>query len=153
MTETGSPPMEQRVSLITLGVADIDASAAFYKALGWRPVDSADGVVAFDLIGQTLGLYPKAALADELGLDPNSIGGFSGITLAHNLRSRDAVDALFARAIAAGAKEIKPPQEVFWGGYHAYVADPDGHMWELAHNPFSELGPDGSFQWRGAGTD
>lgn len=141
--------MEQRVSLITLAVTDIEASAAFYEALGWTRADSTDGLVVFDLIGQTLGLYPKKALADELGLDPKSIGGFSGITLAHNLRTQEEVDALFERAVGVGAKALKPPQSVFWGGYHAYFSDPDGHVWEIAHNPFSTLRADGAFRWNG----
>ncbi len=141
--------MEQRVSLITLGVADMDRSRAFYMALGWQPVESPDGVVAFDLIGQTLGLYPKAMLAEELGIDAAGIGGFSGITLAHNLRSREEVAPFLRRAAEAGARIIKPAQDVFWGGYHGYFADPDGHMWEIAWNPFSPLGADGAFQWNG----
>lgn len=141
--------MEQRVSLITLGVADIDRAASFYTALGWRPVDSPDGVVAFDLIGQTLGLYPKSMLAEELGIRVEDITGFSGITLAHNLRSKEEVALLLARAEAAGGRIVKPAQDVFWGGHHGYFADPDGHVWEIAFNPFSRLGADGSFQWNG----
>lgn len=142
--------MEQRVSLITLGVSDIDRSTAFYTELGWRPVDSPDGVVAFDLIGQTLGLYPKSMLAQELGIEETSITGFSGITLAHNLRSKEEVARLLARAEQAGARIVKSAQDVFWGGYHGYFADPDGHLWEIAFNPFSPLGPAGEFQWNGA---
>jgi len=141
--------MEQRVSLITLGVSDLDRSTAFYKALGWHPVESPDGVVAFDLIGQTLGLYPREMLAAELGIEVSDIHGFSGITLAHNLRSKQEVAPLLERAHAAGARIVKPAQDVFWGGYHGYFADLDGHLWEVAWNPFSPLGPDGSFQWNG----
>ncbi|SLN17105.1 Glyoxalase-like domain protein [Pseudoruegeria aquimaris] len=143
--------MEQRVSLITLGVADLERAARFYEALGWVRVDSPDGVVAFDLIGQTLGLYPKEKLAEEWGMDPAEIGGFSGITLAHNLRSCEEVAPLLARAKAAGARILKEAQDVFWGGHHGYFADPDGHVWEIAYNPFSPLAPDGAFQWNGAG--
>lgn len=142
--------MEQRVSLITLGVADIDRAAAFYEALGWQRVESPDGVVAFDLIGQTLGLYSKAVMAEELGMDVKDIKGFSGLTLAHNLREKAEVAVLLARVEAAGGRIIKPAQDVFWGGHHGYFADPDGHIWEVAHNPFSPLGPDGAFQWNGA---
>ncbi len=142
--------MEQRISLITLAVADVAASAAFYEALGWARVDSPDGVVAFDLIGQTLGLYPKADLARDMGLEEAQIGGFSGITLGHNLRIREDVAPLYERALAAGARGIKPPHDIFWGGHIAYFADPDGHVWEIAHNPFSPLGPDGAFRWNGA---
>jgi len=142
--------MEQRISLITLAVEDMDRSAAFYRALGWEPVDSPDGVVAFDLIGQTLGLYPRDALAQDMGLEPSGIGGFSGITLAHNVRDKAEVAELTDRALAAGARLIKPPHDVFWGGHIAYFADPDGHVWEIAFNPFSPLGKDGAFQWNGA---
>lgn len=141
--------MEQRVSLITLGVADIDASAAFYEALGWTRVESPDGVVAFDLIGQTLGLYPKAALADELGIEVADIGGFSGISMGHNVPNKEDVGPLLERAKQAGGRVIKPAQDVFWGGHHGYFADVDGHIWEVAHNPFSKLGPNGEFRWLG----
>lgn len=141
--------MQQRVSLITLGVADMDVSAAFYEALGWTRVDSPDGVIAFDLIGQTLGLYPKAGLAEELGIEVAHIGGFSGITLAHNVAEKKDVAPLLERAKAAGGKVLKPAQDVFWGGHHGYFADMDGHVWEIAHNPFSPLGPNGEFRWLG----
>lgn len=141
--------MEQRVSLITLGVADMDAAAAFYEALGWAQTESPDGVVAFNLIGQTLGLYPKAALADELGIEVSNIGGFSGITLAHNVADKADVAPLLARAKAASGQIVKPAQDVFWGGHHGYFSDIDGHIWEIAHNPFSPLGPNGEFRWLG----
>ena len=142
--------MEQRVSLITLAVADMERAATFYEALGWRRVETPDGVIAFDLIGQTLGLYPRAALAEEIGVDLLARPGFSGITLAHNVREKAEVDAVIARAEAAGARVLKEPGDVFWGGYHGYFADLDGHIWEVAFNPFSPLGSDGSFQWNGA---
>ncbi len=141
--------MEQRVSLITLGVADLDRAAAFYETLGWHRAESPDGVIAFDLIGQTLGLYPRADLARDMGFDASEIGGFSGITLAHNVPAKEDVAALVARAEKAGARIIKPPHDVFWGGHIAYFADPDGHVWEIAHNPFSPLGPNGEFRWNG----
>lgn len=142
--------MEQRVSLITLGVENMEASAAFYEKLGWARVDSPDGVIAFDLIGQTLGLYPKAALAEELGIPADAIGGFSGMTLAHNLRTKDEVAPFLNRVKEAGGRILKPAQDVFWGGFHGYFTDPDGHVWEVSHNPFSPLGPNGEFQWNGA---
>lgn len=141
--------MEQRVSLITLGVDDQEASASFYEALGWTRVESPDGVIAFDLIGQTLGLYPKAALADELGIEVSQISGFSGITLAHNLREKSDVAPLLDRVAAAGGKVLKPAQDVFWGGHHGYFSDPDGHIWEVAWNPFSPLSETGAFCWNG----
>ncbi len=140
--------MEQRVSLITLGAADVDASAAFYDALGWRRVDSPDGVIAYDLIGQTLGLYPLDKLAQDMGL-PVAALGQGAITLAHNLRDRDQVDVLMDQAAQAGAQILKPAQEVFWGGYHGYFRAPEGTIWEIAHNPFSPLAADGAFRWLG----
>jgi len=143
--------MEQRISLITLGVADMDVAAAFYDGLGWQRVDSPDGVIAYDLIAQTLGLYPKSKLAEDLGIAPDKVGGFSGVTLGHNLPTKAAVDALAEQAESAGGKVLKPPHDIFWGGYSAFVADPDGHVWELAHNPFSPLGPKGEFRWNGFG--
>lgn len=142
--------MDQRISLITLAVDDLDASRAFYESLGWTRVESEPGIVAFDLIGQTLGLYRKADLARDMGLDVAQVGGFSGITLAHNLSSREEVDALYVRFVDGGGRAIKDPHEVFWGGYTSYVSDLDGHVWEIAHNPFSPLGPNGEFQWGGA---
>ena len=142
--------MEQRISLITLAVTDMERSAAFYEAMGWRREESPDGVIAFDLIGQTLGIYPKDKLAEDMGLSPDQIGGFSGITLAHNVSDKGQVDAVMTRAQAAGARIIRPADDIFWGGYQGYFADPDGHVWEIAFNPFSPLGPNGEFQWGGA---
>ncbi|MEP2534010.1 VOC family protein [Shimia sp.] len=145
--------MEQRVSLITLAVSELEASAAFYEAMGWRRVDSPDGVIAFDLIGQTLGLYPKAKLAEDMGLSPEDIGGFSGVTFAHNVRSAEDVAPILARAKAAGGKILKPAADIFWGGHIGYFSDPDGHVWEVAHNPFSPLSDDGAFRWNGYGAE
>jgi len=143
--------MEQRISLITLGVDDMEKAASFYEALGWRRVESPDGVIAFDLIGQTLGLYPKAALAADLGMEVADIEGFSGMTLSHNLREKEEVATLLAAAEAAGARILKPAHDIFWGGHIGYFADLDGHVWEAAWNPFSPLGKGGEFQWNGAG--
>lgn len=145
--------MEQRVSLITLAVADLERSAAFYEALGWTRTKGPDGVIAFDMIGQTLGLYPKAALADELGIDQSEITGFSSVTFAHNVRNKEDVAPILEAAQVAGGKIMKPAQDVFWGGHHGYFADPDGHIWEVAHNPFSPLRDDGAFRWNGYGDD
>lgn len=142
--------MEQRVSLITLAVRDVPRSAAFYEALGWRRVDSDDGLVAFDLISQTIGLYRIADLANELGIDESLLGGFGGTTLAHNVRDKTEVAPILSAAEAAGGRIIKPASDVFWGGHNGYFADPDDHLWEVAHNPFAPLGPDGEFQWGGA---
>ena len=153
-----SMSMQQRVSLITLACQDMGRAEAFYTALGWAKCDSPDGVIAFDLLGQTLGLYPLSALAKEIGqpearLGATGEGGLvGGIVLSHNVRSRDEVEALAKRAETAGATLLKPPSEVFWGGYHAYFADPEGHIWEIAHNPFSPLREkDGAFCWEGYG--
>lgn len=140
--------MEQRVSLITLGARDMAGLAAFYEALGWARVDSPDGVIAFDLIGQTLGLYPLEALAEDIGVPVGDLGR-GAMTLAHNLRNKADVAPLLARAEAAGARVLKPASDVFWGGHHGYFADPEGHIWEVAWNLFSPLGRDGAFQWNG----
>ena len=141
--------MEQRVSLITLGTRDMKRLAEFYEAMGWARVDSPDGVIAFDLIGQTLGLYPLAALAEEMGL-PEAALGRGAVTLAYNVRAKEDVALLLEAAQAAGARLLKPAQDVFWGGHHGYFADPEGNIWEVAWNPFSPLGPKGEFQWNGA---
>ena len=142
--------MQQRVSLITLGVKDMAKSAAFYEALGWARVDSPDGVIAFDLIGQTLGLYPLADLAADLGLPVEELGA-GRMTLGYNTAEKAEVEPLMAKAEQAGGRILKPAQDVFWGGHHGYFADPGGHIWEIAHNPFSPLGPKGEFQWNGVG--
>ena len=143
--------MEQRISLITLAVADLARAQAFYEALGWQPVETPPGIAAFDLIGQTLGLFPVSSLPEEIGLAPAPLNEtqFSGIILSHNLRERVEVSQLMERAKCAGARIVKPPQDTAWGGYHGHFADPDGHVWEVAVNPASPLGPDGAFQWNG----
>ncbi|KIC25640.1 MULTISPECIES: VOC family protein [unclassified Leisingera] len=140
--------MEQRVSLITLGVPDMEKAAAFYEALGWKRAESPDGVIAFDLISQTLGLYPLVALAEDVGLPPEALGT-GAITLSHNTRSKEEVAQLLAAAEDAGAEVLKPAQDVFWGGHHGYFRSPDGHVWEIAFNPFSPLAEDGAFRWNG----
>ena len=139
--------MEQRVSLITLGVDDLSRAKAFYAALGWQNVAAEEGIAAFDLQGSVLGLYPRADLARDVGLP--IVKGFTGQTLSHNVASREQVTTLIDKAQAAGAQILKQPHEVFWGGFIAYFADPDGHVWEVAHNPFSKLGPKGEFRWNG----
>lgn len=142
--------MEQRVSLLTLGVMDMERSAAFYDALGWRRVETQDGVVAYDLIGQTLGLYPLASLAEDIGVDVEDLG-VGRATLGYNCRDKSEVARVIKAAEAAGARVLKPAADVFWGGHHGYFADPDGHIWEIAHNPFSPLREDGAFCWNGHG--
>jgi uncharacterized protein len=135
--------MDQRVSFITLGVADLAASRDFYQRLGWTPsAASQEGITFFDLGGLVLGLFSREALAEDAHL-PNSPPGFSGVTLACNQRSEALVDAVLAEAVAAGAKLLKPAEKVFWGGYSGYFADLDGHVWEVAHNPFAPLDENG----------
>ncbi len=141
--------LDQRVSLITLGVSDMDRAAAFYEGLGWTRVESQDGVIAFDLIGQTLGLYPQSGLEEELGLAPGSLSGRAAISLAYNVREKGEVSQVLALAKAAGGTVLKEAQDVFWGGHHGYFSDVDGHIWEVAHNPFSPLREDGAFCWNG----
>ncbi|MHA6264226.1 VOC family protein [Arenibacterium sp. CAU 1754] len=132
----------QRVTLITLGVDDLDRARAFYAALGWKNVGDQPGVVFYQMDGMALGLFGKADLAKDQGR-PGADLGTGAMTLAQNFADRASVDAAFARAIAAGATALKAPEEVFWGGYSGYFADPDGHVWELAHNPFWELSETG----------
>ena len=141
--------MEQRVSLITLGTRDMEGLARFYEALGWARVDSPDGVIAFDLIGQTLGLYPLAALAEEIGV-PEEVLWRGAMALAYNVAAKEEVAIVLREAETAGGRILKSAQDVFWGGHHGYFADPEGHIWEVAWNPFSPLGPRGEFQWNGA---
>lgn len=136
--------LEPRVSLITLGVEDVARARAFYERLGLKASsESNPSVTFFNAGGVVLGLFGRAALAEDAHVS-NTASGFSGIALAHNVRSDAEVDAVIAEAIAAGAKLVKAGQKVFWGGYSGYFADPDGHLWEVAHNPFWRLGDDGS---------
>lgn len=132
----------QRVTLITLGVADLAASKAFYARLGWRESRPQEGVAFYQLQGAALALFGRAALAADQGR-PGTVLGTGAITLAQNFSSEAEVDAAFAQALAAGAQPLKRPEKVFWGGYSGYWADPDGHVWEVAMNPFWPLEEDG----------
>ncbi len=135
--------MDQRLSLITLGVDDLPRSRAFFESgLGWRPVSWNEAVCFYQLPGLALGLFGRQALAEDAKRPID--GGFSGVTLAINGRDRDEVDRMYAQALAAGAKGLKAPEPVFWGGYSGYFADLDGHVWELAHNPGAIIDADGS---------
>ena len=134
--------MEQRLSLLTLGVADLDASRRFYEALGWRETPRAEGVVFFQAGGMVVALWERAALAEDSGVDDT--GGWGGITLAHNVSSPEAVDSVIEEARAAGATIARAPAATFWGGYSGVFIDPDGHPWEVAHNPYWTLAEDGS---------
>jgi predicted lactoylglutathione lyase len=137
--------MQPRISLITLGVADLARARRFYEAgLGWKAsAASNDNVVLIQLAGGVgLGLFSRSALAEDAHI-AEAGSGFGGITLAQNLPSKEAVDHAMRSAIAAGGKLLKKPRDVFWGGYSGYFADPDGHAWELAWNPFFPLSADG----------
>ncbi len=126
--------MRQRLSLVTLGVADVGRSRAFYEALGWRGVGgSGDEPVFFQAGDMIVALWDRALLAADTGMEDN--GGWGGITLAHNVESRREVDDITEAARRAGATVARAPAEVFWGGYTAMIFDPDGHPWEIAHNP------------------
>jgi len=127
--------MEPRISIVTLGVEDLERSVRFYRdGLGLPLQPGGEGIAFFDLQGTRLALYPRVALAED-AMVPADGSGFSGVTLAHNVRSKEAADALLAPAVEAGARLIKEAQDVFWGGYSGYFADPDGHLWEVAWNP------------------
>ncbi len=135
--------MEQRLSLITLGVADLPRARAFYEALGWASPCPPDGEVAFFQAGGiVVALWSRASLAaDSAVADP---GGWGGVTLAHNVRSPAEVDAVIAEARAAGGTIAREPGETFWGGYSGVFHDPDGHPWEVAHNPGWTITGDGA---------
>ena len=139
--------MEQRVSLITLGVADVPRAQAFYAALGWSGVSPDGGdVVFFQAGGMIVALWGRDKLAHDSGVD--DAGGWGGVTLAYNCRSREEVDAVVAEAAAAGAVVRRPAAATFWGGYSAVFTDPDGHPWEVAHNPGWRIASDGSVHLR-----
>ena len=135
--------MEQRVSLVTLGVRNLARSRAFYEALGWTTrAEPGDDVVFFQAGGMIVALWDRAALAEDSGVADS--GGFGGVTLAHNVRSPADVEAVMAEAERAGAAVTRAAGETFWGGYSGAFADPDGHPWEVAHNPRWTIHDDGS---------
>lgn len=136
--------MEQRLSLVTLGVADLQRAVTFYEnALGWKAEASPSGVVFFDLNGLVFALWPHADMALDLGIPAETLPAYHGSALAYNARSETEVDAIFERLKAHGANILKPPHKTFWGGYSGYFCDPDGHVWECAHNPFWTVLADG----------
>ena len=136
--------MEPRVSLITLGVEDLARSRAFYERMGFRSSSASQGdIVLFQLGSLALSLYPRIALAEDACVAAGE-KGFSGVTLAHNVRAKEDVALILAEAEAAGACILKAAQDVFWGGHSGYFADPDGHLWEVAWNPFLPLAADGA---------
>ena len=141
--------MEQRVSLITLGVSDLDRARAFYDGLGWTSsFKAAEGIVFYQVGGMVLSLYSRSALAKDAGVTANDGddrgGGFAGMALAYNTRTREEADAVLKEAEAAGAVILKPAHDTFWGGYAGYFSDPDGFTWEVAWNPHFPLTEDGA---------
>lgn len=133
----------QRVTLITLGVDNLTRAKAFYAALGWTPAEETDSTAFYQLNGQVLGLFGRAALAADQGR-PDATLGTGAVTLAQTFATEAEVDTAFEKALTAGATKLKAPEKVFWGGYSGYYADPDGHVWEVAMNPFWPLAEDGS---------
>lgn len=139
--------MEPRITLLTLGVADLARSVAFYRdGLRWPTTyRDGDGVAFFDLSGTKLGLYGLHDLCEDISPDTRpASGGFSGITIAHNVRTKEEVAAVLAEAERAGGQIVKPAQDVFWGGHSGYFTDPDGHHWEVAWNPMMPLDESGN---------
>lgn len=140
--------MEQRMSIITLGVSNLKQSRSFYENLGWEVATEGqtENIVAFNLQSFVLALYPNDDLADDVGIEMNSSSSHS-FTLAYNVGSEEEVDRVIDKVQAIGAKIVKEPQKVFWGGYSSYFLDPDGYIWEVAFNPYSVPEKDGSFKW------
>lgn len=138
--------MEQRLSLVTLGVADLERSIAFYGALGWRPhPSSVEGEVAFfPTGGMVVGLWSRSSLAADSGVSDS--GSWGGVTLAHNVRTEAEVDGILARAHAAGARIARAAAPTEWGGYSGVFVDPDGHPWEIAVNPGWTIDDDGAIR-------
>ncbi|HSJ93864.1 MAG TPA: VOC family protein [Gaiellaceae bacterium] len=140
--------MEQRVSLVTLGVRDLGRARRFYEALGWTTgAAPADDVAFFQAGGMVVALWGREELAADSGVE--DAGGWGGVTLAHNVRSPAEVDAVVEEARVAGATITREPAETFWGGYSGAFTDPDGHAWEIAHNPSWTLADDGSVRLPG----
>ncbi|MFC7241364.1 VOC family protein [Catellatospora aurea] len=135
--------MEQRISIVTLGVADLPRARAFYERLGWQGQEI-EQTVFFQTDGIAVVLWGRDKVAADAGVPDLGGDGFGGVTLAHNVRSRAEVDEIMAVAAGAGATVTKPAQETFYGGYAGFFTDPDGHVWEIAHNPGFTLSPDGS---------
>jgi predicted lactoylglutathione lyase len=137
--------MEQRISLITLGVRDLERARAFYEALGWKTgAEVEDEVAFFKSGGMVMALWGRDQLAEDSAVEDS--GGWGGVTLAHNLRAPEEVDDVIEQARAAGATIAREPAERPWGGYSAIMIDPEGHAWEIAHNPRWTIGADGSVE-------
>lgn len=133
--------MKPRISMITLGVDDLARSIEFYEqGLGFPRHGEGENVAFFSLNGTWLGLYGREALAADAGV-PSETGSFNSFAISHNVNSPEEVEAVIRQAIEAGALLVKEPQKVFWGGFSGYFRDLDGHLWEVAHNPFTWIGP------------
>ncbi|MGH1376255.1 MAG: VOC family protein [Alphaproteobacteria bacterium] len=143
--------MEQRLSIITIGVSDLKKARAFYDSLGWKIASDAQAeeIIAYDLISMTLCLYPIEKLAKDANIEIQK-QQYSTTTIAYNVRNEAEVDTTLDEVKKAGGTIIKPAQKAFWGGYSGYFADPDGNLWEVAFNPHAPLGQNGEFQWNGA---
>jgi catechol 2,3-dioxygenase-like lactoylglutathione lyase family enzyme len=138
--------MEQRLSIVTLGVSNLKRSTEFYERLGWRrSMANTEGIAFFQAGSMALALYPRHELAKDATIGPEG-QGFGGITLAYNTRNHDEVDSVLKEAQAAGATVVKPAREAFWGGYSGYFSDPDGFLWEVAWNPHFPIAEDGRIQ-------
>jgi predicted lactoylglutathione lyase len=135
--------VDQRISLITLGVASLTRARAFYERLGWRGQE-VDETVFYQAGGMALVLWERGKLADDAGVEDQSTDGFGGVALAHNVRSRAEVDEVLSTAAEAGAAITRAASETFYGGYAGCFTDLDGHVWEIAYNPGFPLGPDGT---------
>lgn len=137
--------MQQRATIITLGVDNLEIATAFYtEKFGWKKMKSSnENISFFKLNGLLLSLYPKDKLAEDATVDSTG-SGFKTFTLAYNTRSKEEVDEIITSLVAKGVKVVKQPEVAFWGGYSGYVADPDDNLWEIAYNPFLELDADGN---------
>lgn len=139
--------MTPRINLVTLGVTDMETSRAFYERLGFKASSASNPQVTFfQANGVVLGLFGHQALAEDAHVTPGTVATFRGVSLAWNAESGAAVDAIMAHAEKAGARIMKPAEKVFWGGYSGYFTDPDGHLWEVAHNPFFPLNGQGQIE-------
>jgi predicted lactoylglutathione lyase len=147
LAKGASQTMDQRVSLVTLGVKDLGTSKKFYvDGFGWKPVFENKEIIFFQTLGMVFALFLRDHLAADFQADPSTFGR-APIALAYNVRAKSEVDPLIQRAVAAGATILKPPREASWGGYSGYFADPDGFAWEVAWNPAWRLAPNGSVEF------
>lgn len=144
--------MDQRISLITIAVDDVATERAFYEALGWEVADALEGLVVFDLLGHSLALYDREAMARDVGMDPVELAP-GGTACAHNVDTAEEVQPLLDTVRAAGGTVLKEAHTADWGGTVGYFLSPEGQLWEVAHNPGAPLAADGRFRWRGHGDE